>query len=162
MNVRQAMLDDIPQMMEIQAAIIAIGGTTAYLTPFDRVGFLANYLSPPDTICCHVSEDNGNIVGFQSLSVLPGPDQGWADIGTFVAPGLQRRGVGAPLFLATQRAGRAAGVSVINAAIRADNAPGLGYYNRRGFVEYARRPEYALTNGQVVGRVLMRFDIQPE
>ena len=159
MIVRAATLDDIAPMMDIHAQIIAIGGTTSYLVPFDRDGFVENYLGQPDTVCCHVAVVDGAVAGFQSLGVWPGLPEGWADIGTFVMPGLQRRSVGKPLFEATQTVARQAGVAVINAAIRADNTPGLGYYVRRGFMEYQRQPDYALANGQVVGRVLMRFDL---
>jgi len=161
MIVRQAKLADVAEMMAIHAEIIAIGGTTSYLTPFDRDGFVMNYLAKPDTICCHVAVDSQGVIGFQSLGVWPGLPDGWADIGTFVRPGLQRSGVGGPLMAATVLAAKEAGVLMINAAIRADNAPGLGYYTRRGFVEYARQPGYALADGRVVGRVLMRFDLGP-
>jgi len=159
MIVRQATLKDVSAMMSIQAAIIAVGGTTSYLTPFDREGFVENYLGKPDTICCHVAVAAQGVIGFQSLGVWPGLPDGWADIGTFVQPELQRSGVGGPLFAATKAAAELAGIAVINAAIRADNLPGLGYYARRGFVDYDRQPGFALADGRVVGRVLMRFDL---
>jgi hypothetical protein len=37
--------------------------------------------------------------------------------------------------------------------------PGLGYYTRRGFVEYGADPTYALANGTIVGRISKRFDL---
>ena len=159
MIVRDAMLHDVSAMMAIHAEIIAVGGTTSYLVPFDRDGFVANYLGQTQTICCPVAVGAQGVIGFQSLGVWPGLPDGWADIGTFVRPSLQRAGVGAPLFAATVLAAQAAGIMVINASIRADNGPGLGYYARRGYVEYDRQPGYALADGRVVGRVLMRFDL---
>ncbi len=159
MLVRDATLSDVGTMMAIHADIISIGGTTAYLTPFDRGAFVANYLGPKTKICCVVADGPHGVIGFQSLGLWPGLPDGWADIGTFVRPDLQRSGVGAPLFAATKVMAKHAGVVVINASIRADNAPGLGYYTRRGFTEYDRMPGYALADGRVVGRVLMRFDL---
>ena len=160
MLVREATPSDVDAMMAIHAEIIAIGGTTAYLTPFDRDGFVANYLGAQTKICCVVADGPQGVIGFQSLGVWPGLPDGWADIGTFVHPGLQRAGIGAPLFAATKAVADQAGVAVINASIRADNVPGLGYYARRGFVEYDRIPGYALADGRIVGRVLMRFDLR--
>lgn len=159
MILRPATLADVPQMRALHEAIIRIGGTTSYLTPFDEGGFIANYLTPPDTICCHVAEGAEGLIGFQSLAYWPALPQGWADIGTFVSPGRQRTGAGAALFAATVAAARAAGISTINAAIRADNAPGLGYYSKRGFTDYAAEPDYTLADGRKVGRVLKRFDL---
>jgi hypothetical protein len=50
-------------------------------------------------------------------------------------------------------------VAVINATIRADNAPGLGYYARRGFTDYATDPAFSLRDGTIVGRISRRFDL---
>lgn len=160
MIVRDATLQDVAAMMAIHAQIIAIGGTTSYLVPFDRDGFIKNYLAKPATICCLVAKLGDELAGFQSLGIWDGLPDGWADIGTFVGPGFQRQGVGAPLFEATETAARKAGIHTINAAIRADNLAGLGYYSRRGFVEYERQPGFSLADGRVVGRVLMRFDLK--
>jgi len=76
-----------------------------------------------------------------------------------VQPGSQARGIGAALFAASVAAARAAGLRVLNATIRADNVPGLAYYARRGFVDYATDPEWALADGRKVGKVSRRFDL---
>ena len=159
MIVRPATKDDVPAMMALHAEIIRIGGTTSYLVPFSVQGFINNYLAAPDTICCHIAEDTDGLTGFQSLGLWPGLPQGWADIGTFVAPDRQRTGAGAALFAATCVAARAAGIRTINAAIRADNLPGLGYYKKRGFADYASAPDYCLADGTRVGRISKRFDL---
>ena len=52
-----------------------------------------------------------------------------------------------------------AGVTAIIASIRADNVPGLAYYARLGFVDFAHDPDFALTDGRIVGRVHRRYDI---
>lgn len=158
MNLRAATPADAPAMTALINRIIAIGGTTAHQHPFTEARVLRDYIEGPEVICCFIAEADG-LLGFQSLGRNPALAEGWGDIGTFVDPGRQRTGAGAALFAATCRAARTAGVSVINATIRADNLPGLGFYGRRGFVDYAHDPDYALQDGRVVGRVSRRFDL---
>ena len=159
MIVRPATLEDVPVMMTLHAEIIGIGGTTSYLVPFPAQGFVANYLAGPDTICCHLAQDADGVIGFQSLGLWPALPVGWADIGTYVSPHRQRRGAGAALFQATCSAARAAGISTINAAIRADNVSGLGYYSKCGFTDYAVDPEFRLADGTRAGRICKRFGL---
>ena len=149
MNLRPATPADAPAMADLLNRIIAIGGTTAHEH---------HYISGESVVCCHLAEDAAGLIGFQAVEHYPGR-AGWGDIGSFVDPDRQRSGAGAALFAATEAACRAAGLVAINATIRADNAPGLGYYARRGFVDYAQDPEYALKSGRIVGRISRRFDL---
>jgi GNAT superfamily N-acetyltransferase len=151
--------DHIPALCALQGRIIRIGGTTAHEVPQSEVEFSANYLTDADVVCCHTAVLDGRAVGFQSVGLNPGLPQGWGDIGTFVDPDLQARGAGQALFAATLLAVRAAGLTVLNATIRADNMPGLAYYARIGFVDYGAEPEFALSTGRVVGRVHRRYDL---
>jgi GNAT superfamily N-acetyltransferase len=116
------------------------------------------YVAGSGVVCCHVAEDGG-LLGFQAVEQWEGLPAGWGDIGTFVDPDLQARGIGQALFARTVAACRAAGLVAINATIRADNRPGLAYYRRIGFVDYARDDGWALDDGRVVGRVSRRFDL---
>jgi len=139
--------------------IIAIGGTTAHEVAFTPEAIIAHYIEGVEPICCHLAEDDQGLIGFQSVGHNPALPEGWGDIGTFVAPDRQRSGAGQALFAVTVTAARGAGVRVLNATIRADNAPGLGYYARRGFVDYAEDPDFRLKSGARVGRVSRRFDL---
>ena len=160
MIIRPATSADAAAMTALQNEIIAIGGTTAYQRPRHEDEVREDYITAPEAVCCHVAvDDNGTLLGFQALGRWPGLPAGWADIGTFVTPARQRSGAGAALFAATAAAARAAGIATINATIRADNVPGLGYYARRGFIIYATDPDWALDDGRVVGRVSKRFDL---
>lgn len=159
MIVRPATLQDTPAMCTLLNAIIRIGGTTAFeveKTPEEVADW---YLTGPHALLCHVADDQCRIIGYQTVSRYGDLPPGWGDIGTFVDIGLQRSGAGAALFAATVQAARAAGVTTINATIRADNVPGLGYYTRRGFVDYGADPAYALADSTIVGRVSKRFDL---
>lgn len=164
MIVRAAILADCLGMADVLNPIIRAGGTSAFEVEKSAEALADWYLSGPYAWFCHVACDtqpNGveRIVGYQTLSRWGDFPAGWSDIGTFVATDVQRGGVGKALFAVTLRAARLAYLRTLNATIRADNLAGLGYYTRRGFVEYDRQPDYALTDGRIVGRVLMRFDL---
>ena len=159
MILRAATPADAPGMAGVINPIIAIGGTTAHQGPFTAERILAHYLAAPGLLTCHLAEADGRILGFQVLERLEVLPAGWADIGTFVAPGSQRRGIGGALMAATLAAARAAGVATVNATIRADNAPGLAYYARHGFADYAVDPGWRLADGTPVGRVSRRLDL---
>ena len=146
-------------MAALLNGIIAIGGTTAHQHPKTEAQIRADYIDGPEALTCVVAEEDGQLIGFQAVGVWPGLPEGWGDIGTFVAPGLQAKGIGSALFAATRAAARESGLAVLNATIRADNAPGLAYYGRLGFADYAHDPDWALEDGRKVGRVSRRFDL---
>ena len=160
MIVRPALRSDAADLTRLLNQIIAIGGTTAHENAFSEEYFTESYILGPEVICCHVAEDNNRLLGFQALDRAAGLAQGWGDIGTFVDPGQQRGGVGAALFKATLAAAKRSGLKVINATIRADNTSGLGYYRRRGFVEYHVDPDFRLKNGLKVGRISKQFVVE--
>lgn len=159
MIVRPARPADAAAMAALLNRIIRIGGTTAHQHEKSADQVLADYILGPGTICCHVAEQAGSVIGFQALGHYPALPPRWGDIGSFVAPDLQARGTGAALFAATLGAARAAGLVAINATIRADNAPGLAYYARLGFADYAHDAGWALDDGTVTGRISRRFDL---
>jgi GNAT superfamily N-acetyltransferase len=156
--VRPALPSDAAAMTALQNRIIRIGGTTAHQVEHSVEEVRDAYVSGPEVVCCHVAVD-GALTGFQAVERYPGLPDGWGDIGTFVDPDVQVKGIGAALFAATVAACRTAGLVAINATIRADNVPGLAYYARIGFVDYAADPGWALDDGRVVGRVSRRFDL---
>ena len=155
MIVRNAVPADAEAMSEILNAIIAIGGTTAHQHPKTAATIVQHYIDGTDVLTSVVAEIDGAVVGWQSV----GWWEGDAHIGSFVQPGLQARGTGAAMFAAPCAGLRQQGQPSVYASIRADNAPGLAFYGRAGFVEVSREPGFALEDGRVVGRVLWRFDI---
>ena len=158
MNTRLAVPQDAPAMQRLLNAIIAIGGTTAHEHALTQKYILASYIDGPDTISCVVAEADGQVIGFQGL----GWWNGEVHIGTFVDPHLQARGSGAALFAATCRIAHEKGVAEIIASIRADNAAGLAYYARIGFADVSFDPDFALSDGRIVGRVHRRFDLMTD
>ena len=107
-------------------------------------------------ILIHQLIQDWEFLGFQALGAHALLPKGWLDIGTFVSATARGAGVGAALFAATKTMAKGK-CKVINATIRADNAMGLAFYNRIGFVDYAVDPEFALNDGRKVGRVSKRY-----
>ncbi len=162
LEVRPATRTDAPAMADLINAIITPGGTTAYEDPFDPAALDAEFISLPQLVSCFVAEEDGVIAGFQSLTRAfaddPLPDN-WASIATFTRIGLTQRGAGSALFAQTLRAAREAGITTIDATIRADNTGGLAFYSRLGFGDYAALRAVPLKNGTPVDRIRKRFDI---
>lgn len=155
MIIRNAGPEDATGMAEVINAVIALGGTTAHQLPKSTETVLRDYVSGPDVLCTFVAEEDGAILGWQSVGLWLGE----ADIGTFVRPGLQARGLGSALFGATRTALIAQGVRRVMAVIRADNAPGLAYYARMGFRDTGFDPDWTLADGRRVGRMTRHLDL---
>jgi len=157
---RPARPEDATPMCALLNAIIARGGTTAHQVPFTPEGIVSHYIEPAAAVSCTVAEVDGRITGFQTLVAAPGYlPQGWGEIGTFVAEGMQGKGVGKALFAATRPAARSAGLRHIDATIRADNFGGLAYYTALGFHDYRIWRHVPLADGHPVDRHSKRFDL---
>ena len=98
--------------------------------------------------------------GFQWIAPQPDLPADACDIATFVRIGKTGLGIGSALFNATRQAAADMGYAWINANIRADNDGGLIYYQSRGFRDYGRIENYRLGTGQIVDKVLKRYDIK--
>ena len=155
--VRPAQIDDAKPMAEIINVLIKLGGTTAHQTPFDAARMTSHYLARADCVSCHVAEENGVVLGFQSLN-WPSPKyedlpKGYAMIASFVALGQHGKGIGEHLLEATLTSAKEAGVTHIDATIRADNTGGLRYYSKMGFSDRHTYKQVPLSDGTCVDRV---------
>lgn len=155
MIIRYAQATDAEAMTAVINAVIAAGGTTAHQTAKSVTKVQADYIRGPDVLSSFVAEVEGRLVGWQSVGLWHGE----ADIGTFVRPGLQSRGLGTALFRQTRAALVARGVRRVMAVIRADNAAGLAYYARIGFQDTGFEADWALADGRRVGRVIRHLEL---
>ena len=156
---RRAAPLDARQMAEMLNEIIEAGGTTAVTDPVSREALLGRMEADPRSIW-HVAEDAaGALMGFQWIEPHLEHGETVGQIATFSRIGKTGLGIGSKLFEATARAARAAGYTWINAEIRADNEGGLIYYQSRGFEDYGVIRGYVMANGQVVDKVLKRYDL---
>jgi L-amino acid N-acyltransferase YncA len=107
-----------------------------------------------------VAVDGGEqVVGFQWIEPADYLPADAAEIATFVKIGQTGLGIGSKLFDATRNAAKSLGYRWINANIRADNEGGLIYYQSRGFADYGTIEGYEMANGEIVDKVLKRFDL---
>ncbi|EIE50119.1 acetyltransferase [Salipiger aestuarii] len=158
-DIRRAAPLDARDMAALLSDIVATGGSTAMTDPVSQTDMLAWMEGDPRSIW-HIAEDAvGDILGFQFIE--PHRDHGATvgQIGTFAKAGKSGLGIGSKLFEATKEAARVAGYRWINAEIRADNAGGLIFYQSRGFEDWGRIKGYVMANGQVVDKVLKRYDL---
>lgn len=150
---------DAEALTQILNDIIATGGTTAFQTPFTVADLRAELLDGPTVVSCQVVLAGDTPIGFQSLNIWPDTPKGTADIATFTQQTNGIRGAGLALFEATQVAARKLNLTALNAVIRADNAPGLGYYAKIGFVDFKRHRDVPLADGSTVDRIHRLFTL---
>jgi L-amino acid N-acyltransferase YncA len=159
MIVREAVPADGAQMCAILNEIIEIGGTTAAEDMLSLAAFHAHYFEGEGGVSCFVAEQDGVILGFQKLNKLGRVSDEIADIATFARARNKVKGVGHGLFERTVEAARAAGFAEINAQIRADNVPGLGYYAAMGFAPFDVVKAVPLKDGTPMDRLIKRYDL---
>lgn len=149
---------DAPTLAALLNAIIVRGGTTALEYPFTPEQLAGAMLTGPAVIACVVAEDaTGTLAGFQSLTRSAYLPRDSGDIGTFARLGQAQAGTGSRLFAVTRALAAARGLSAINATIRADNAGGLAFYTRLGFVDHGIQRAVPLRDGTPIDRISKRF-----
>lgn len=158
LHIRPAGDADAAQLCELLNQIIAVGGTTAYQEALTVEEFAAKFLHWPDKICCFAAAlPDGALQGFQYMGHNPNLPDDWGDIATFARLDGPVRGVGTALFAATKEAAQRAGLAAINATIRADNVPGLAFYGKMGFADYAKAEAVPLADGTPVDRISRKY-----
>ncbi|WP_254429729.1 GNAT family N-acetyltransferase [Ruegeria atlantica] len=157
------MQEDVAVACQILNDIIAIGGTTAFETPFSEALFAQAYLTGADQICCHVAlDEQGEVAGFQWLGTHEELPDDCADIATFSRREPALKGAGRALFAETSTRATALGFHSINATIRADNRMGLSYYDKMGFRDYSVAYGVPLRDGTPVDRISKRYELKKD
>ncbi|MEL6466342.1 MAG: GNAT family N-acetyltransferase [Pseudomonadota bacterium] len=159
-HVRRAIALDAPSMADLLNPIIQEGSTTAIANTVSG-NDLVEWMAEKGRAAWHVALNEAEqVVGFQWIAqggdYLPADA---AEIATFVQVGQTGLGIGSKLFDATRNAAKDLGYTWINANIRADNEGGLIYYQSRGFQDYGRIEGYEMANGQLVDKILKRYDL---
>ncbi|WP_050931609.1 GNAT family N-acetyltransferase [Aestuariivita boseongensis] len=160
-SVRRAIDLDAGSMARLLNSIIEQGGTTALTRPVTFRDIRDWMDFAPTRSAWHVAlDEREEVQGFQWVEPRDGLPPEACDIATFVKIGKTGLGIGSALFEATKAAAKDLGYDWINANIRADNEGGLIYYQSRGFRYYGRIEDYPLDSGEVVDKILKRFDIK--
>ncbi|MBX2855226.1 MAG: GNAT family N-acetyltransferase [Rhodobacteraceae bacterium] len=156
--VRPTQDEDVTGLCALLNEIIAIGGTTAILEPLSEEMFMAWALNGSRSVSCVTAADEeGTLLGFQTLKRAAAPKDDWGIIATFARTTPKVPGVGTKLFQATKEQALAAGLHAIDATIRADNVSGLSFYTKMGFQDHSVAKDVPLTEGVSVDRVTKVF-----
>lgn len=155
--------DDVPALCRLLNDIIHAGGLTMIERPMTVGEFVDHFFTEQIQISLMVAEAaGGDLLGFQVLTTHERLPDDWADIATFAAVSSHDAGVGSALFIETLEIARRYGLAAINATIRADNAGGLAYYDRLGFVTDMTEKGVPLKSGFRVDRVSKVFRLAAE
>lgn len=138
MKIRDAVVGDVEQMSAFLKELTASGKRTS---PDDVAFVRAYYVEGGGKIRCSVADEQGVVLGFQSLVRAEegnkwGVERGWGVIGTHIRPSAARRGVGRALFNVSRATAEVSGLTRIDATIAADNFEALAYYEAMGFQTY--------------------------
>jgi RimJ/RimL family protein N-acetyltransferase len=157
--IRHATSQDAPVMADLLNAIIRAGGTTSFQEEFTPERFDVEEITGSHVVCCYVAIDpaSDEVVAYQTLGHYPELPNDVADIGTFARIDRKQSGAGSAIFAYTKASAAEAGLSEINATIRADNTGGLAYYTKQGFVDIGVSKAVPLSDGTLVDRIHKRF-----
>lgn len=138
MKIRDAVPGDVAQMSEFLKELTASGKRKS---PDNEAFVRAHYIEDRRKIRCSVADEDGRVLGFQSLiradaENQSGVEPGWGIIGTHIRPSAARRGVGRALFAVSRKAAEEALIEKIDATIAHDNPEALAYYDAMGFRTY--------------------------
>ena len=160
LRIDPATREDVPVLNAILAALIAQGDNTALEHLSDET-FSQWFLTGPTALFCLVARNEaGEILGFQTLSTYGELPSGWADIGTFARADSHNQGIGSALLAESQKRLLALGFSNVNATVRADNAGGLKFYRKMGFVPYETLAQVPLHDGRLIDRISHRLELK--
>lgn len=131
-TIREAAIADLERLVEIERS--AFEGDQ-----LDRRAFRRAVGSP--TMTCLVAEEAGRVLAYAILERRRGSSLArLTSIAVDAAAG--RRGIGADLLGAAERACMAAGCDRLRLEVRADNQAAIGLYERRGYARFDETPDY--------------------
>ncbi|MBO9997743.1 MAG: N-acetyltransferase [Cyanobacteria bacterium SID2] len=146
MHVRHACESDLPSVVEIYNASIPSYRATADLYPVSiesRRSWFFNHR--PDRYPLWVAESQGQVVAWLSFRPFYGRPAyaATSELGIYVAPDFQGRGIGSHLLEMALANGRNLGSNTLLAFVFAHNAPSLKLFDRFGFCEWGYLPRVA-------------------
>jgi len=154
MKTRDAENGDVDQMSAYLKELTAVGKRKS---PDDEGFVRAHYIDASNKVRSTVAEEDGVVLGFQSLKFAVagnpyGVEPGWGIIGTHIRPSAARRGVGRALFEVSCVSARTASIAHIDATIAADNPEALAYYAAMGFQTYRMSEGFVCKQFDIVAK----------
>jgi len=159
-TVAPAKPNNAADMAEILNEIIAVGGTTAYLSPISEKTIAAWIIEDGARCTWLVAfDETQRMVGFQWTRPSDALPKGATNIASFVRIGVVGGGIGSQLFAKTAELARDLGYEWINATIRSDNQSGLSFYSKMGFEDWKSEPDARLSDGRISGKTHKRYQL---
>jgi phosphinothricin acetyltransferase len=148
--IRFAQASDLPRVVEIYNASIPGRMATADTEPVTvaaREAWFRDF--DPATRPLWVFSMSDGVAGWLSLRSFYGRPayRHTVEVGVYVDPAAQRRGVAAALVDHALAAAPALGVRTLLAFVFGHNAPSVGLFARRGFARWGRLPQVAELDG---------------
>jgi L-amino acid N-acyltransferase YncA len=138
MEIRRATVEDAASIAAVLNAVIAEGDLTAFEAPFSSDQERQFILSLGPRSILHVADEEGDILGVQSVDQLSWtiPSMSHvATIGTWLRADARGRAIGRRLFERSVAFARSSGYTKIVIQVLAGNARALRFYRRLGFQE---------------------------
>ena len=151
LTARLAIEDDLRALADLLNHTIQLGGTTAHEDIMTVAELKAAYFDKPALV--HTVLDGNTPIGFQAVFAV----SDGLSIGSFTDQRNPVRGAGSVMFAAIKAAAIACGFLWIDAKIRADNIPGLAYYNKMGFEDFKVDTGVPLKDGTPMNRITKRL-----
>jgi len=144
--IRDAVLEDLPSIVEIYNSTIASRLVTADMEPVSIASRVAWFHAhSPDRHPLWVLEKDKDIYGWLSLSTFYGRPayQATAEVSLYVAPSHRRQGVGQQLLGHTLTSSPKLGIETLLGFIFAHNQPSLNLFKQFGFQSWGYLPQVA-------------------
>lgn len=151
MRIRHAVRDDLPAIVDIYNTSIPGRLATADTEPVtveQRLPWFREF-DPARRPLWVAEELQGGVAGWLSLRSFYGRPayRATVEIGLYVAPAAQGRGLGAQLLGHALRAAPKLGIRTILAFVFAHNAPSVRLFERAGFLRWGLLPRVAELDG---------------
>lgn len=162
-TMRRATPADAPAVAGLLNAVIAEGGFSLLDTPFSVEDERAFIDGLGDRGLITLAEAGDDLVGFQTLepwnAFVTHEFDHVATMGSWVAAGWRRRGIGRGLAAASFAAARELGFTTVFTDVRADNPGSLAFHLGLGFRVVGAGTRLANVRGRLVDVVFIQLDL---
>lgn len=158
LHIRPARIDDAAAILAVLNPVIEARRHTVLDTPFTLEEERAFIEAFPARGVFHVAEEDGHLVGFQTVEPFATYTRAFDHvgvIGTFVRLDRRRQGVGRALFDATFAAVRELAYEKLFTFIRADNPAARAAYGAQGFREIGVASRHAKIDGAYIDEIMV-------